>query len=390
MGKKFILLYSFLLALLLTSIPIAHSQAPVCAWRGYTKINISGTLVDGNTSHVLTSYTNGAQATTGTIESSSYYMINIPGINGDSITLQICGVNVTQGFRTWSCDDPGYHILNISINTSANGASCTYACGCSGGYCNSGVCSSTPSTTTTTSPGGGGGGGTTTTVAATTIVTTTAMATTTTLPPVVETETISSITSGKTGTVSFTNVPVTDISIKVKNAVNNVQVTVTKTDSKPSTVAIAASGQAYAYLNIEKTNIKDSDISQVKIKFKVEKSWINANNINPNPIALQRYSGGSWNKLTTSKINEDANYIYFEVESPGLSVFAVAGEKIITTTTPSPTKTTTTVKTRPPGKLETPGLPTTQVIGIVVGVIAVLALVVFILVRVQVAKTTEI
>ena len=74
--------------------------------------------------------------------------------------------------------------------------------------------------------------------------------------------------------------------------------------------------------------------------------------------------------------------------------------KITTTTRPTTTtpiqKTTTTFKIttttvrKPPKKLEIPALPTVQVIGIIVGVVAVLALVVFIFIRIQAAKTTEV
>lgn len=65
----------------------------------------------------------------------------------------------------------------------------------------------------------------------------------------------------------------------------------------------------------------------MKIKFKVEKTWLANNNIASATIALQRYADNKWNKLSTSKVSEDATYIYFEAESPGLSVFAITGEK---------------------------------------------------------------
>jgi PGF-pre-PGF domain-containing protein len=345
MEKKFILLYSFLLVLFLISIQLAQSQPPVCAWRGYARLNISGTVVYGNTSHVVTSYTNGSQATNGTIESTGYYRINIPGVNGDNITLKICGVNVVQGFQTWSCEAPGYHILNISINTSADGSSCTYACGCSGNYCNSGVCASSPPATTTTtvseSPGGGGGGTTTTIIGTTT----------TTLPPVKENETIASIPSGGTGNFSFETVPITEIDMYVKNNVSNAQITVTKTDTAPATVSITAPGFTYAYLNIVKTNVADADISKVTIKFKIEKSWITNNNIDVGTITLNRYVNGAWVALTTKLLSSNG-YYYFEAESSGLSVFAVSGQKKAVTTTISPTTTvpitTTTILVAPP------------------------------------------
>jgi hypothetical protein len=63
---------------------------------------------------------------------------------------------------------------------------------------------------------------------------------------------------------------------------------------------------------------------------------------------------------------------------------------ILPKTTTTVRLTTTTIKKPKPKPLEIYGLPTVQVIGIVVGVIAVIALVVFIFIRIQAAKTTEV
>ena len=61
----------------------------------------------------------------------------------------------------------------------------------------------------------------------------------------------------------------------------------------------------------------------------------------------------------------------------------------IKTTTILATTTTVTGKKPKPGKLEIPGIPTVQVIGIIVGVVAIITLVVFIIVRFQSLKTKE-
>ncbi len=403
MNKKIEVVFFLLIFCFLFS-PV---HALLASWNGYVYINSSlassGTRVSA---HINNASTATAVTSTGTVrtmpDNQSYYIIDLECASGTNISLKVWDIwSVVDQTCTVGWHSNGTSYFNLSITTLSNGNTCTYAGSCTSGYCvdgyccneacnganqdcnvagHEGTCTSTATTTTVSGGGGGGGGGATTTIKATTTV----PVTTTTLPPVVEKKTIPSIESGKTGTVSFTNIPVTDVSIKVKNAVSNVQVTITKTDTAPTTIAIAAPGQTYAYLNIEKTNIQDSDISQVKIKFKVEKSWINANNINSNTIALQRYTNGGWTKLTTNKISEDTNFIYFETESPGLSVFAITGEKIITSTTAIPT---TTVKPKPKTQpLEIPTIPTAQVIGIIVGVVAIISLVVFIIVRIQSTK----
>ena len=46
---------------------------------------------------------------------------------------------------------------------------------------------------------------------------------------------------------------------------------------------------------------------------------------------MNRYKNG-WEKLPTQEISEDDNYIYYEAESPGFSIFAITGQEIASTT----------------------------------------------------------
>ena len=262
-----------------------------------------------------------------------------------------------------NCNVAGHLGTCTDVNTLC--AKTDSSCYCSGGSCK--ACGSGATCTasyTCYSPGGGGGGG--------------GGATTTTLPPVIQGATIPNISANGTGQASFTGLPITDISIKSKNNVTNVRITITKTDAQPATVAIGAPGETYAYLSIDKANITDSDITEVKIKFKVEKSWIANNNIDVSQIALYRYVNGQWIKLPTVKLSEDSTYIYFESTSPGLSVFAITGQHLVTTTT-IPSVTTTrispTTTTQPTGAGWTSTLITVLIITAVVIIVIAVALV---------------
>ena len=326
-----------ILFLFLFIFPSVFAQPSVRDWRGY--ITVNGMLA--NTSYVITSYTNGLQPTNGIIYNDGYYILHVPGSDGDNITFKICGVlayptNVTP--QVWS-SVTDYTVLNLSITTLPDGSPCTYACGCSGGYCNSGICASSPPTTTTTTPSGGGAGTTTTTTI--TVPTTT----TTTLQPATEIKTLPTIEANTTGTFTYNTVPVTNINVSVKTTVKSVQIEVTKQTTTPATIAIAAPHTTYAYLVVNKKNISDEDITNVKIKFRVEKSWISANGIDSNTITLNKYINGVWNPLPTSKISEDSIYVYYEAISPTLSVFAITGQKVpsVKTTTTTLPKTTTTL-----------------------------------------------
>ena len=89
----------------------------------------------------------------------------------------------------------------------------------------------------------------------------------------------------------------------------------------------------YKNLNIWVGNLgwaNPSNIANPKINFKVENSWITVNNIDISTIKMNRYSEGKWNPLATIRIGEDANDLYFEVQTPSFSPFAITGSKVST------------------------------------------------------------
>ena len=203
-----------------------------------------------------------------------------------------------------------------------------------------------------------------------------------------ETKAVSNIAAGETGTFTFTKsatLGIQEIKVEVKNSVSNVQVKVEES-SKPTEApdAIGIEGEVYKYIEVTKTNMEDADINKVRIKFKVEKSWVNNNNIDPDTIALNRYADGQWNKLPTTKLSEDDNYYYYEAESPGLSVFAITGEKVtIETTTTRVTTVLPSVTTVPTFLI---GLSMSQTLGLIVGIVIITIFIIFLLMRFRVVK----
>ena len=67
---------------------------------------------------------------------------------------------------------------------------------------------------------------------------------------------------------------------------------------------------------------------KAKIKFKVEKKWIEENDIDKNKVYMYRYRE-AWEKLDTRKIDEDDGYVYYEAVTTGFSYYAIAGEKVV-------------------------------------------------------------
>ncbi len=173
---------------------------------------------------------------------------------------------------------------------------------------------------------------------------------------------IAQILAGSSATANFdatqdTSPRISAIKIAVKNTVTQVTVKPTKLDSLPASISVPPIGVIYKYADITATNVASGDIDLITISFQVEKAWATANNINPTKIAMNRYADGQWNKLPTTKTNEDSTYYYFNAESPGLSTFAITGEKVATTPTATPTATVApTAKVPTPTPTATPGI----------------------------------
>ncbi len=228
-------------------------------------------------------------------------------------SLNISAYNITAYFS----EDENYTASNVSYNIyvlKLDGESCSSASECFGGYCNSGICTSSAPPTTATSSSYAGGS-----------IVTIEKKTEVKISATQANITIPSIAAGKSENTSISNFSVREVFIEVKNPVNNVKITVEKISIKPVEVTTPSDIVSH-YLRIDKQNITDNDINKTKIKFTVEKSWIITNDINESTITLQRYANNQWNKLTTTKVSENQTEAMYQAESLGLSIFAVTGE----------------------------------------------------------------
>jgi len=83
----------------------------------------------------------------------------------------------------------------------------------------------------------------------------------------------------------------------------------------------------YQYYNATLTGISQEKFSNIDIDIRVSKDWINEQQINTETISLYRYTV-QWERLTTARISEDANYIHYRARTPGFSYFAIAGDRL--------------------------------------------------------------
>ena len=384
--KKIIWIFLFFSMLFL----VTPAYAIPGTWRGFV---FKGGAIAADGTYVIAALDNDTETsvTVGSVSTwaAGYYLINVVGASGNKVNFKVCGVYVDMVAQDWSFGlhnntTSGSPYMNLSISTLGNGVSCTYSCACTGGYCCSsateytdgsgtGSCRTSAcaaATTTTTAVSRPGGGGVSDTTTTTSTVSTT---TTTTLPPVEETQSIESIGAGEAAAFIFTdtNLLISEIEVTASVSVTSPSVTLSQSSFVPATVPTSAPNSVYGYLTVTKSNIEDADVSSVKIKFKVAKTWISENNIDEATVILQRYAGGAWAALETTEVNEDGTYLYFEAISPGLSVFAITAVQLVTPTTTTSTVPTTTT-TRP---VAFPG----GTVGLIAVVVLIILVVLFIL-----------
>lgn len=143
-----------------------------------------------------------------------------------------------------------------------------------------------------------------------------------------ETVNIGAIAAGAEGRASFTNtkLSVTEILVTPKVDSRNVAVTVGQNSSRPPLASTDAQGKVYGYLTITAVNIREANITSAAIRFRVNKTWLAANNIADSDVILQRFSSNAWQQLQTSYLTFDSDYAYYSASTPGFSVFAITSK----------------------------------------------------------------
>ena len=90
----------------------------------------------------------------------------------------------------------------------------------------------------------------------------------------------------------------------------------------------APTGMVYKNMNIwvgRYGYATEYNIANPVIGFKIERSWIENNDIVVSSITLCRYHNDGWEHLTTREIGDDEKYIYFGADTSGFSPFAIIG-----------------------------------------------------------------
>lgn len=166
--------------------------------------------------------------------------------------------------------------------------------------------------------------------------------------------TISTITSGETTTVNPGEAAgFTGIDILTSETLNNVKLDTGKTSAAPSGTP-SLEGKVNTYIQVNTSGMSDSQISSIKLRFKVTKQWLTDNGVDANDVVLWRHNSAKWSELSTIKTGEDDTKVSYEATSPGLSTFAIA------TKSSGATPTAPTEPTVPTGEEKKEEVPVTQ------------------------------
>lgn len=139
-----------------------------------------------------------------------------------------------------------------------------------------------------------------------------------------QTITIASMQPGTPTTIGYSDqlLDVRSINLTANVYTTNVKLTVQNLVLAPQNVQ-APTGTLYKYMEISVQNLASSQLEKAKIIFRVNKTWFTDNNLDLATTKLNRLVGSAWQTLKTTQTTSDANYYYFEAETPGFSTFAI-------------------------------------------------------------------
>lgn len=143
-----------------------------------------------------------------------------------------------------------------------------------------------------------------------------------------------SIPAGSTGTFSFSkfaDFAVYEIAFTANVNMENAKLTVKEARLSDTTKKPFEAGReaAYTYLSVTREKVKNEEISNAKIRFKVPNSWLNAESVIPGSVVLKKLVSGEWEPRQTRLAVTEGSYTLYEADIEGMSTFAVVGTKSI-------------------------------------------------------------
>jgi PGF-pre-PGF domain-containing protein len=139
-----------------------------------------------------------------------------------------------------------------------------------------------------------------------------------------ETQNITYLGAGNKKSLEYKLKDVSRLDVTVEKTVRNAEITIKKVE-EPEGIKEEPK-VLYGYFVASAKNMNASDVKKATFWFKVDRQWMNDNDINSSSVKLYRFSN-RWETLPTSKLSEDTSYAYYSADSYSLSVFAIVGER---------------------------------------------------------------
>ena len=276
----------------------------------YWNATIAGTTADGNYTVRIN-----ATGTLGNINDTETRVISIDDTDPYNVSVSCDAVNVGSS-RSCSCSANdnsesfgGSLTYSYSGDSTAAAGTTTVTCTAADPAGNTNTSTATYTVNAVSSSGGTGGGGSATTQVAGSFVKAVWHLINENEP------TILAADNGELG--------LTEIVFELSQKTYGGWLEAKKRDSLPE-MAKPFGKKVYLYLEIIKGNaIKEENLKNVKIRFKVDNSWLTEKGLNPGSISLFRYAGEKWVELGTAIKSDDGKYTYYEAETPGFSYFLI-------------------------------------------------------------------
>ncbi|MGC9443374.1 MAG: helical backbone metal receptor [Candidatus Methanospirareceae archaeon] len=131
--------------------------------------------------------------------------------------------------------------------------------------------------------------------------------------------------AGEAAAMLFADMDISMLTLSSDTTVSDVRIAIKRVARPPNVPAPPAT--TYVYLDLTVATEESSPISG-SIDFKVLKSWLEVHDIAESTVSLSRYDERvGWSKLSTSRVDADDLFVFFEAATPEFSLFAITGEQ---------------------------------------------------------------
>gem|GEM_PF-6478858 len=117
--------------------------------------------------------------------------------------------------------------------------------------------------------------------------------------------------------------PIDTVTLDTTVDQKNVDIIVAVVNSVHSDVKGKLKTTVYKFISINHPDVPDKNIEGAEVKFAIENSWLQNNNLGKDQVALFRYKDSEWKEFKAQFISTAGSRTVFSAAVPGLSTFAI-------------------------------------------------------------------